>query len=855
LQEVAAARQVLIKCGSFEMDGSMFSSGLESLRSLPQNLMSMNSHAHVVRELLRPKYIPAKSGQMGNTSLGISSLGELIEKYHIQEATKRHDKVYALLGMSTDDLTNSGLLPDYEIPWSELFKRVIKYLLSNEILVRTWDDKEVAIIQSAGQVIGRVQSVENGADAEIIVHVRLTPHAVAWGESQEQTWRLPALARTTEAGDIICHFKGASKMSVVRRCHTHFFVVLMTAAFSDLESKRRIDISTLSQWTPEHTHEFLLFWQWAVVPYQSKLEEPYYTLMEHVELRVDKMSEKRKTYLCRSLAVLKAVPILWECNDSIGVQGLEKALGQQESVFGKEDRITLALMDMLLLTYQRQGHPKWHAGDLRAPHSGSLLWELLVRRCCLLGSDHPDTLATLRYFSTLETSYPEAANLLKPEADVSCITKQMLRSLVRDNQLPLMRLLLLRVGHRLPVPASLLREGRSREDLGASTMRWLLYRRLGDVTFTGGAISYIVRKYDESTFQRVLGLGQQSVPITSKTLEAAAGNKKLGKRVLPSLFDREGGRIAVTEAVIGAALKNKPKVEEILPILLDQGGGNIPIPIAAIEDVIKNDILVPKVLQIIVTYLWQRNEKIELTPTILEGTARHTDSEYIMDMLLFGRSYSEVQITSKALEIAAAKPTTGLMQKLLQIPGCKLKINAKSMETAMKNTENSEEMFKLLLSTSDNIQINEKTLVAVVQNSSCGYNIMQHLVQTRPWQILITERIVSAALEMCIPLLPSPYVVEILLDQKYKIKCDDKALNLLMAEEKRREIALEHDRKEDERYEREQNRRNQMARYGVIGGELSYRKSWVRDKLSGLRHNGSMTKLANDAIDEPKTFM
>jgi hypothetical protein len=45
----------------------------------------------------------------GGSTLGISSLGGLRDMYHAHEATQIHDKVFALLGMSSDDLSKSGL--------------------------------------------------------------------------------------------------------------------------------------------------------------------------------------------------------------------------------------------------------------------------------------------------------------------------------------------------------------------------------------------------------------------------------------------------------------------------------------------------------------------------------------------------------------------------------------------------------------------------------------------------------------------------------------------------------------------------------------------------------------------------
>jgi hypothetical protein len=62
--------------------------------------------------IFRPMHIAKKQDRL---SLDICSLGELLDMYYAQKATKRYDKVHALLGMSSDDRITS-LGPDYSSP-------------------------------------------------------------------------------------------------------------------------------------------------------------------------------------------------------------------------------------------------------------------------------------------------------------------------------------------------------------------------------------------------------------------------------------------------------------------------------------------------------------------------------------------------------------------------------------------------------------------------------------------------------------------------------------------------------------------------------------------------------------------
>src|SRR4051812_26581718 len=84
--------------------------------------------------IFRPNYVISRSGRV---TQDICSLGELIDMYHSHEATRRHDKVYALLGMSSDDLSKANMLPNYGVSWEELLQRLTKFLLCERISVET----------------------------------------------------------------------------------------------------------------------------------------------------------------------------------------------------------------------------------------------------------------------------------------------------------------------------------------------------------------------------------------------------------------------------------------------------------------------------------------------------------------------------------------------------------------------------------------------------------------------------------------------------------------------------------------------------------------------------------------------
>ena len=115
-------------CGPTEIDGYAFCLGIDSLKGSYKARLDLQNLIcpviYLIREaIFRPGY---SMGRSGRSSLDICPLGELIDMYHAHEAARRHDKVYALLGMSSDNLSKVNLSPDYEVRWEELLQRLIK---------------------------------------------------------------------------------------------------------------------------------------------------------------------------------------------------------------------------------------------------------------------------------------------------------------------------------------------------------------------------------------------------------------------------------------------------------------------------------------------------------------------------------------------------------------------------------------------------------------------------------------------------------------------------------------------------------------------------------------------------------
>ncbi|KAL8367183.1 hypothetical protein RB599_010267 [Gaeumannomyces hyphopodioides] len=264
LQEVAAARHVLIKCGSMEIEGYAFCLGMDALKryqSSPKPSSLIRSVAYLIRGAgFRPRF---ENGLAGRFSLGIRPLSELVDMYHGRKATDRRDKVYALLGMSSDDLDAAGLSANYKTPWKDVFQQLIRFCLSDKVSVSTWDAVEVAVVEARGYVLGEVTSADNHAtrndrQALEIAWKRPPSHSDKEG-NQRSRLTFQASAKTIKKGDVVCLLEGASTPTIVRLCDGFSTIIMITLPRTNYLPKWIASIARFPT-------DFLLVWDWDESP-------------------------------------------------------------------------------------------------------------------------------------------------------------------------------------------------------------------------------------------------------------------------------------------------------------------------------------------------------------------------------------------------------------------------------------------------------------------------------------------------------------------------------------------------------------------------------------------------------------
>ncbi|KAB8256293.1 heterokaryon incompatibility protein-domain-containing protein [Aspergillus pseudonomiae] len=256
LQEVGVARCVYIMCGPVSINGHVFCEGLSRLGLSSDFRSRIGPVAYLIKgALYRPKY------ELG--SRGSISVGELIGMYQNHNATKQHDKVYALLGLSADPIT-AALEPNYSIPWKEVFKQVVNHIFP-ECSVDTWNDTETVVIKGKGLILGNINLVEESVSEfgkqNIEVLLNDTARWFGFNSLWETNWKPQASAVPIQAGDIICLLKGASKPSIIRLCRDHFIVVIPAVTPQQKQDKESSAVISQERLSRSGLHDILLTWK------------------------------------------------------------------------------------------------------------------------------------------------------------------------------------------------------------------------------------------------------------------------------------------------------------------------------------------------------------------------------------------------------------------------------------------------------------------------------------------------------------------------------------------------------------------------------------------------------------------
>ncbi|RYP63003.1 hypothetical protein DL771_009488 [Monosporascus sp. 5C6A] len=608
LQEVAAARHVLIMCRSTEIEGFAFCSGLNVLKLASQNSAiqsRIRSAAFLIKSaIFRSKYATSRSDRF---SLGIRPLGELVDMYHNREATDRRDKVYALLGMSSDDHIPAGLSPDYGILWKDLFHRLLKSLIGEQASVETWEEMEIAVIKSKGCILGEVSTVESGGGwndrPSVDITSKNTPGYLGEKKEWRGRWTLHASAKSILKGDVICLLQGASKPTIIRLYEDYCAVIAIAVTPTDDKRTEGVNID----WTDQlrsitiFPHEFLLVWDWEKSWRKLENEEEYECFinsrvpkhaMTALENDLDKATRLQNTGL-----VFRDLEKYEEA-----AKNLRKAIEACERISGREHPHTLGAMDNLALLYRDQG-------NLKQAEKLGLMADIIGRR-----------------------------------GDYTHITEGGLIRIAGSFDKEMMDLLLNRGGDEIEITEGVVKAAAGNHGDGEGLMMLLLDRKEDEVKIREEAVIQIAESFGREMMLLLLNRKRDEIRVTEEMVKAAAGCRN-GKEVMMLLLDRKSEEIRITEEVVKAAAGNRYGGAEVMRLLLNRKGNEIRIT----EEVVKAAAGNGNGKKVMELLLDRKRDEIRITEEVVKAAAGNQWGGAEVIRLLLDRRGVEVKITDEAV--------------------------------------------------------------------------------------------------------------------------------------------------------------------------------------------------------------
>ncbi|KAK3330017.1 heterokaryon incompatibility protein-domain-containing protein [Apodospora peruviana] len=267
LQEVAAARHIALMRGSSVIDGHVFALGAKAFQGSPRPPsrsieMALSAADLMKNALFQPPSSRLSTGGANSSgdrfTLNIKSLAQLLDIFHTREASDPRDKVYALLGMCSDDLVGSGLMPDYNIKWPTLAGRLIKFLLGGTVVCLSDDGGRITVLVGKGYILGQVTEVTRVDGPEGGVYALKYGEEGPWGV---QTCYAEAPVCPVMEGDLVCILEGADLPMVVRVCWDFVSVVKIRIdpglRFTDSLTQRDRNLRR------NRPLDLLLVWDWC----------------------------------------------------------------------------------------------------------------------------------------------------------------------------------------------------------------------------------------------------------------------------------------------------------------------------------------------------------------------------------------------------------------------------------------------------------------------------------------------------------------------------------------------------------------------------------------------------------------
>jgi len=572
--------------------------------------------------------------------------------FFTRHSTIPHDKIYALLGMSSHDPYAAGLSPSYQTPWDQLLRNTLRFIFHKDVDIETWEERAMAVIKSRGCIIGRVTSVERKARQSLAIDFTNRFWALQFKKMWPKRWTIEITERSIWKDDLVCLLQGASKPTIIRACQDYFIIIVLIV--SPLGAPCVNTTVQGGSSTKPFFHNLMLVWNGEDAP-KNLQDHKQAALMEIRSI----VPEHRNTIFKKSENLIDVARMLHDAGKYESVESRLQLLGPD--VTPSEE--------MLVNLIRRENFALMQIRARKQAYGEELLSEVLATRQQVQGLDHADTLnTTVNLATTYANKFFDGPSYMEPIMDWLC-----------------------RIRDGVEVTEEVVCDALAK--IRKESLELILDLKGDDFKITEVVVKAAVKNGNDGVLELLLDHHGEKIEITEEIVKVAARNRHVEPTAMGVLLNRRGDGIRITEDLLKIAVaENEFHGERILRLFFDQRGDEIKITEELVKAAAQNRFMGAQIMEL----LLDRGGKVHITEEVVEAAAAQHQTD-LMEVLLV-RLGNDLEITERVLIAAAGNEGCGveLVKLIFDHRGDSIRVTDKVIRVAESNSYRGFEIVRLI---------------------------------------------------------------------------------------------------------------------------------------------------------------
>ncbi|OJI81988.1 hypothetical protein ASPTUDRAFT_151353 [Aspergillus tubingensis CBS 134.48] len=722
LQEVGVALHIYIMCGSAQINGYAFCEGLKRLDRHLDCQELIGPVAFLIKgALVRPKYEPGSRGTL--------TIGELVGMYCYHNATEKHDKIYALLGLSADPMT-PALTPNYVLPWNQVFKQVTNYIFP-DCSVETWPGSDIVIIRGKGRALGHICSVQRVSDfgqQKVKVYLNDTARSIGYESEWEASWELQTFAQTFKPGDIIFLLQGDSKPSVIRLCKDHFRIITPAVTLCKRRPRESPEGTSRRWHTLGGSCDILLAWRIPLNNDTRSQKWPETELLDMVPAYQGQSleAEYRRNNITRIMASVAMGALALKKPEDKDIAHLLATSGTDDSI---ASRLTKA-----------------SAKDIRCfPDKRLQIFFPCEQDDLSISEEMVKSVAE----NIGPCGYIIIELLFQLQGGNLPISEEVVEAAARnsgDYGHLVMKTIYRHRGEFFPISEKAVMAAAGNTGKRGTKLLKLLFKSQGEALPVSEEVIKAAAMSDEicghEIFKIIVRHGDKHLLVSEEVCKSTMGNTRWGDKNLRYLVENWERKVHISEGLLIAAARNNIWGHTILEILFQHGEASLQMSEEVLEATSRNN-FGHRILEL----LFRHGLKTPpISEEVIKAMAGHLGGELMLE-LLFQYTEEKILISEDVVKEAAGNRMVGdrVLHLLFQKEGNRLPVTEEVVKTAAGNYHGHSQLKLLFQHRGVSLAISEKVVEAAAGNGDNGHAVMELLFQQKGEKLPVTEEVVKTA--------------------------------------------------------------------------------------------------------------